>query len=263
MSFETLILEPASGHVDVIAVRDWLNAAPFTHLVQPDTWQISATSRLAVLARLDREAGEARVPLGVVVWIDPERIGMNAYADNGAMARTRDFVRWLVHGGQWTVKVDRAPLAPLVNVDDIFGDDLPATDTLLDDLTSDPVVMGTLTRCGVQDHQLHIHSSGQLRFEAPERTIRGELDTPTLALWNEAVMAVDMDDPALPDNPPEDRALTIEIETPDHSEFAMLDSARPPASMKALCSLARGWMKALTNWNGEIGVAGLIQLRIA
>jgi hypothetical protein len=259
MSFETLILEPAAGNVDLGAVRKWLDDAPFAERVEPDIWQLCATARLAVMARLDREDGRSGGhPVGVTIWADADRVGMIAYADVGAMARARDFVRWLARQDEWTIKVDRAAPAPLGDPERIFTDDLPATDTLVDDLTVGPVMMGTLTRWGGHGYQIHIHSSGQMRFEAPDRTLSGQVDGEVLKRWNAAVDAVDEDDPELPDDPPEEHALTIEIETPEDTAFAMLDRTDPPASIKAASSLAEPWMKALAAWDGAREIDGLI-----
>lgn len=261
MSFETLILEPVTGNVDVAMVRDWLDTSPFAAATESDTWLICATPRLAILGRTEREADPNHLPVGVTVWVDAERVGMIAYADKGAMARARDFVRWLSRLGSWTVTIDRAPATALADVEDIFGANLPAADPLIDDITTGPVVMGTLTRWGAHGYQLHVHSSGQLRFESPDRTLYAELDAAALERWNAAVADADVDDPALPDHPPADSAIVLEIETPTDTGFAMLDVTDPPASMAALHSLAHTWMQALRAWDGARDIEGLTRLR--
>jgi hypothetical protein len=263
MSFETLLLEPVTGKVDVAMVREWLDTAPFAVAIEPDVWLIGATPRLALLARLEREDDPAAVPVGVTVWVDAARVGMTAYADDGAMARTRDFVRWLSHMGDWMAQVDRAPATALADVESFFGTDLPATDTLIDDLTVGPVVMGTLTRWGGHGHQLHVHSGGQVRFEAPGRTIRAEIDSALLERWNAAVEAANVDDPALPDDPPERSAVTVEIETSTDTGFAMLDATDPPPSMIALGTMAEAWTQALTQWDSARAIHGLTGVREA
>lgn len=263
MSFDNLTLIPVNGVVDVPAAAAWLEAAAFAFRdpVDGEAWHISGTPRLAALARVQRERDPSHFPPGVLVWLTPERVALTARGDAGALARAREFLRWLARRGEWAVAVDWSPPTAFTDADALFPSLLPAAEELADDLTYPPVVSGTLTRWGAGDRQLHVHSAGPLRYEAPGRTVCARVAPATLTRWNAAVAAVDEDDPELPASPPEQTAAVVEIETPDGIAFAMLDAAVPPPSFEALCVLAEEWTRGLEAWDGGPEPVGLRGLR--
>jgi hypothetical protein len=96
-----------------------------------------------------------------------------------------------------------------------------------------------------QSRSLAIHSSGQWRYSADDRTLRGRLSEPVRERWNSAVAAVDTDDPELPAEPDPATAVAIEFSTPEGHEWVNLDLTAPPAAYLPLVALASRWLAAL------------------
>lgn len=247
MSFETLTLRPVDGHIDASAIGDWLNQAPFVRLdpVEGRVWQMEASPRTAVLAALAREADPQRFPPGVLIWLDPHELHVEARAEGATLRRLRSFLRWLLARGEWRVKADWGDFHLLLDLDDLFrGVDLGESD-LVDDLTVPPVVSGALVRVGRVETWLHVHSDGQLRLEDGADSWSGRLSPGAVGAWNAAVDAIDFDDSDLPDQPEAESAWVVERERPGGADYAMLDGGAPPPTFAAVMRIACGWIEAL------------------
>lgn len=251
MQFEELTLRPGSGAVDVPAVTARLDALPyaFRDPVAGDGWHLSATPQLMELNRQQRLERPRDFPLGVRVTVAPDRVWLAARTDEDGLARALELIEWLVRDGSWMVEIDGSSPEPLGDPRRLFPDDLPDPATLADDLTVSPISEGTLLAWNYEGagepRVLAIHSSGQWRYAAGDRTLRGTLPEPARARWNEAVAAIDTDDPALPAEPDPATAVAIELATPDGHEWVNLDPADPPADYRPLVDMISRWLAAL------------------
>lgn len=251
MLFEELILRPASGAVDVPAVTAELDALPhvFRDPVEGDGWHMSATPRMMQLNREQRIARPRDFPLGIRIRVAPDHVWLAARADNDDLARALAFVAWLTRGGGWTAEVDGGAAAPVGDPRRLFPRDLPDPDTLVDDATVSPVTEGTLLDWSIPRgdvaHELAVHSSGQWRYTSGDRTLRGQLAAPARDAWNQAVAAIDTDDPELPAEPDPATAATIEVATAEGHEWVELDLAAPPAAYRPLVAMVSRWLAAL------------------
>jgi len=161
-------------------------------------------------------------------------------------------VQWLVRDGGWTAEVDGGKAEPVGDPQRLFPDNLPDPATLDDERTLSPVSEGTLvtwnTERDGEPRTFAIHSSGQCRYRADRRTLRGRLSEEARAAWNQAMAAVDADDPALPAEPDPATAVAIEIETPEDLEWVNLDTVAPPAVYQPIVVMVSRWMDALDRW---------------
>jgi hypothetical protein len=251
MLFEELTLRPTSGAVDVPAVTAKLDSLPhaFHDPVAGDGWHLSATPRLMELNRQQRIDRPRDFPLGIRVRVAPDHVWLAARADNDDLARGLELVQWLVRDGWWTAEVDGGAPEPVTDPRRLFPDDLPDPGALIDDPTVSPISEGTLVTWNVEHgaapRSLAIHSSGQWRYSAGDRTLRGRLTVPVREPWNAAVAAVDTDDPELPAEPDPATAVAIELSTPDGHEWVNLDPAAPPAAYRPLVAMISRWLTAL------------------
>jgi hypothetical protein len=255
MLFEELTLRPNSGDVDVPAVTAWLDARPyaFHDPVAGDGWHLSGTPRQMALNRQERIDHPRNFPLGVRVTVSPDRVWLAARADNETLARALEFVQWLARDGRWTAEVDGRKAEPLGAPGRRFPDNLPAPATLDDERTLPPVSEGTLvtwnTERDREPRTFAIHSSGQVRYRADRRTLRGHLLDEARTAWNQAMAAVDADDPALSAEPDPATAVAMEIETPEGLEWVSLDTVVPPAAYQPIVAMISRWMDALDPWS--------------
>jgi hypothetical protein len=251
MLFEELTLRPASGAVDVPAVTAKLDSLPyaFHDPVEGDGWHMSATPRLMELNRQQRIDRPRDFPLGIRIRVAPDHVWLAARADHDDLARGLELVQWLVRDGRWTAEVDSGPPEPVGDPRRLFPRDLPDPDSLVDDPTVSPITEGTLLAWSVERggsaRSLAVHSSGQWRYSDGDRTLRGRLAGPVRDAWNQAVAAIDTDDPELPAEPDPATAATIEFATPDGHEWVELDLAAPPAAYRPLVDMASRWLAAL------------------
>ena len=259
LSFETMVIEPASGLLDTDAVEAWLGGAEFVTNVASGKWRIheSAASASAQKAQTADESDD--FPVGVSMLVEPELISLVSYA--GSMSRTKEFVAWLA--GKWTlrVKVDRQEFATLGNVSELFGEAVVAQTPDYDFFAD--IESGAITRWGGDGRQLQVHSSGPLRFHTPDRDLLARLTPEMTTAWNAAVKLVDESDPDVPKKPAEATAIILEIETNNEDDWIVvtIDRRYPPPSMRPLGEIAERWFEALIAWDGTDGIDGLTNIR--
>jgi hypothetical protein len=259
MEFEDLCLRPASGSVDIDAVRAWLDTQ--RHVLRDprggDRWYIAATPRRK-LALEKRTARPDAFWIGVIVYVYPDRVGIHACADKDELARVFEFVRWLVGDAAWTAAVDRVPPEPVGDPRRLFPDKLPAPDTLVDDPTVSPVMDGTLVTWNVhRDDEfrwLAIHSSGEWRYEGGGRALRGRLSERALAAFGEALQAIDLAGPGPPDELDPLTPVSIDIETRDDTDNTYLVAANPPPSYRPIASMLTRWITSLESLRPDASV---------
>ena len=258
MLFEELTLRPASGVVDVAAVGAKLDslAHVFRDPVEGDGWHMSATPRLMALNRQQRLDRPRDFPLGVRIRVAPDHVWLAARADNDDLARALESVQWLVRDGGWTAEVDGGAPQPVADPRRLFPGDRPDPGSLLDDSTVSPIDEGTLVTWNVEHdgkpRSLAIHSSGQWRYSAEDRTLRGQLAEQARVQWNSAVAAVDTDDPELPAEPDPATSVAIEIATREGHEWVNLDLAAPPAAYRPLVAMISRWLASLADQSAAL-----------
>jgi len=253
MSFETLILRPGSGRVDVDAIAAHLDALPFAFRdpIKGEVWHLSRTPRLAASARAEREANPRSFVTGVLVSVAPDHVWMATQAERGALARGLELVQWLLARDSWTATGDKRDLGLLTDPAVLFPSGLPDPSTFVEDLTYTPIAAGTLTTWSAASSTrvLVVHSSGQFRCKVGERLLQGQLAPNALATWNESVAIIDPDDPEPETGSVDLNILTsVNVQTPNDDELILLDPTNPPPSLVPLTTLATTWLSALEAW---------------
>jgi hypothetical protein len=266
MLFETLILRPQSGNVDVEPVSAWLDALPyaFRDPIEGNSWHLSATPRLMALNKQARIANPREFPLGIRVAVAPDHVFIAARADADNLARGLEFVQWLVANGRWMATVDGVDLGVIDDPCRLFPSGLPDPVSLIDDPTIPPITAGKLvtwsTESGSEQRTFVIHSSAQWRYETSKRRLQGRLSPNAIAAWNAAMEAIDPDDPELPDNPDPATAVSMDIETPEGSEWAYFDTVAPPAAYRPIVEMIARWINSLDQWVPGTQVEGMTEV---
>jgi hypothetical protein len=272
MLFEELSLRRSWGAIDHAAISAWLDSRPFAFRdPSPEgEWHLSATPRHTAFRRQKRIDDPSRLPLGVRVRLWPDRVVLTMLADRDDLARGLEFVQWLVRDGAWIAKGDRRDPEPVGDPRRLFPDDLPDPASLVDDPTLTPVMDGTLVTFHVprdgDQRKLAVHSSGEWRYVASGRTLRGRLSIEATAAFNMALAAIDPDDPALPDSPDEATwiSMTIQSAATDHAdEDVELDTIDPPPAYRSLIAMIVDWMSSLDRWTPDAGSDVLQNVREA
>jgi len=266
MLFETLILRPQSGNVDVEHVSAWLDALPyaFGDPIEGNSWHLSATPRLMALNKQARIANPSEFPLGIRVAVAPAHVFIAARADADNLARGLEFVQWLVANDRWMATVDGVDIGVIDDPCRLFPSGLPDPVSLIDDPRLPPITAGKLvtwsTESGGEQRTFVIHSSDRWRYETSKRTLQGRLSPNAIVAWNAAMEAIDPDDPELPDHPDPATAVSMEIETPEGSEWAYFDTVAPPAAYRPIVEMIARWINSLDQWVPGTQVEGMTEV---
>ena len=273
MDFEVIAVRPVSGTVDVAAVARWLDAQPFVFKdpIEDQTWHLSATRGEMKMHREQRIADPGRFPLGLVVTVSPQVVGLGGPVDSGVLARAYQFLAWLAGDREWTVMIDWGPVEPLGDPRRLFPAVLPDLVTLDDAGLVDSLADGSRVRWDdqrVTDARvvLIVHSSGRWRLargvlaKGP-RVMAGRLTPAALDAWLHAIAEVDTQDPALAfahRNP----NLTVEFPEDSEPDYLEIDPAAPPPHCEALVAMVTRWLAALDAWTpptvlDELGPVGV------
>jgi hypothetical protein len=265
MHYENLKLRPARGSIDRDAITTWLAAKDYA-FVDPlgkDTWHLSATTRDAEENREKLVANPTALQHStVIVFLHPDWVGVNAYRVHRAQFRALEFIRWLVHEGEWDVQVDQAAWEPIGDPARLFPegiDDKP-------DHTTDELAEGVRYTWATGHRTFIVHSGSQWRTLLRDETEtwrvveqwRGELSPGALAEWSAAVenagdLSVYVDG--------HEGASSFEMEDLDGIETAWFASAEIPAPLKPLASLVERWLGELASWNESSTSADLLRVR--
>jgi hypothetical protein len=254
MPFETLILRPPSGTVDVESVSAWLDALPYSFRdpIEDNSWHLLATPRLMVLSKQQRIDNPNELQLGIRVWVAFDEVYLASLADLNDLARGLEFVQWLVDDSNWTATVDGVDIGVIDDPRRLFPAELPNPQSLIDDPTVLPIIAGKLvtwsTELDGEQRTLAIHSSDRWRYETSKRTLQGRLSPNAIAAWNAAMEAIDPDDPELPDHPDPATAVSMDIDTPEGSEWAYFDTVAPPVAYRPIVEMIARWIASLDQW---------------
>ena len=254
MVFETLILRPPSGNVDVKHVSAWLDALPyaFQDPIEGNSWHLSATPKLMALSKQKRIANPNEFPLGIRVWVASDEVYLASLADLDDLARGLEFVQWLVDDSGWVATVDGVDIGVIDDPCRLFPSGLPDPLSLIDDPTIPPITAGKLvtwsTESGGEQWTFVIHSSDRWRYEISKHTLQGRLLPNAIAAWNAAMEAIDPDDPELPDHPDPATAVSMDIETLEGTEWAYFDTVAPPAAYRPIVKMIARWIDSLDQW---------------
>jgi len=253
MLFETLMLQPLSDTVDVARVSAWLDGLPyaFRDPIEGNSWYLRATPRAMMLAKQQRIDRPNRVQVGIRIWVTPNEVFLASLADRDDLARGFTFIQWLVDDSYWTATVDGVDTGVIDDPSRLFPADLPAPQSLIDDPTILPIIAGKLvtwSTVGGEQRTFVIHSSGQWHYETSNRTLQGRLSPSAIAAWNDAMEAIDPDDPALPEHPDQATAVSLDINTPEGAEWAYFDTGAPPAAYRPIVEMITQWFILLDEW---------------
>ena len=265
MHYENLKLRPSRGSIDHDAITTWLAAKDYA-FVDPlgkDTWHLSATTREAEENRQKLVANPTSLQHStVIVFLHPDWLGVNAYRVHRAEFRALEFIRWLVHEGEWEVQVDQAEWEPIGDPTRLFPkgiDDKPV-------LTTDELAEGVRYTWDAGSRSFIVHSSGQWRTRLRDATEtwrvvedrRGELSPGAMAEWKAAVENVG---DLLEYVDGQEGASSLEREDLDGIETAWFGTSTLPPPAQQLASLVERWLGELANWNEASTSADLLHVR--
>ena len=216
---------------------------------------MSATPALMTWNRQSRIDHPQKFPSGMRVRVFPDHIWLGGLADRDQFARALQFVQWLAREGQWTAEVDQRRAEPLGDPRRLFPDGLADPEDLDNNRTLAPVREGTLVTWSVSERTFAVHSSGQWRYEAGRRWLRGHLTAVALAAWNASVAAIVPDDLSTEAEPDEAKATRVEIEDPDGFESVEFDTSAPPTGLRPLGVMLERWMAWLDRWTPQTQIA--------
>lgn len=265
MHYENLKLRPIRGPIDRDAITAWLSAKDyaFSDPLGEDTWHLSATTRDAGASRRRLVANPTEPQHStVIVYLHPDWVGLNAYRVHRAQFRALEFIRWLVHEGDWAVQVDQAAWEPIGDPARLFPDGIEDEP----DHTTGELAHGERYTWAAGPRTFIVHSGGQwrtlLRDEAETWRVveqwHGELSPAALVDWKAAVEnAGDLSEYV----DGHEGANSFEMEDLDGIEAAWFSSAEIPGPLKPLASLVERWLAELASWK-ELGTSSdLLRVR--
>lgn len=245
-----LTLRPEDGAVDPDAITARLAALRCAGQIG-ETWHVAA-DRLDLEDLVDGSEHHGRHPgrglrltfgADALLIVDLEHDTGGATA---ARARLRPLIDALAAERRWQIDGDGRPLGATDDpalLDAVFGKD-PTGEP---HPPREPLEWGRLIIWSHvysgEPHAIALHDDGAFDYIGPRR-LTGRLDPAATARWRAAVDAADLDDPAEPDHPEPAAVVSLDLITPDDSEWAWFEIDDPPPSLAPLNTLAVAFVDA-------------------
>lgn len=250
MPSETLTLRPDGGSVDLAALSARLEAMRCAARID-GVWHVAASRReLEAIAAVSADTGRPPASgLRLTLAADALHVTDLEHDTGGATAaraRLRPLIDALAAGHRWQIEGDGRPLGATDDpalLDAVFG----ADPTGEPHPPREPLEWGRLIIWSHvysgEPHAIALHDDGAFDYIGPRR-LTGRLDPAATARWRAAIDAADFDDPAEPDHPEPAAVVSLDLITPDDTEWMWFEIDDPPPSLAPLNTLAVAFIDA-------------------
>lgn len=262
MTIETFTLRPEEGAVDADEIARELDGLRCAARIG-DSWYVAASRREVEAIRSVSEHIRRSPASGLRLSLDPEAIyitdlEVETGGATAARARLRPVVDALAARRRWQIEGDGRLLGGSDDaglLDALFG----TPPVGVPHPPREPLEWGRLIvwshLYAGERHAITLHDDGTFEYDDPRQHLGGRLDAAAAEQWRAAIDAADLDDPDEPDRPDPDAVVSLDLITPDDSDWAWFEIDDPPPSLAALNALAVAFVDAVRAGAPAPGVA--------